>query len=128
MATLPKNGMQARADLSSNLYFAKTSITVDVSPLVVCCSLQCLSVARKDGRQDLSSDALAMQEYSGRILIDILADTDTVRPWLSGLVGTVTYPDKCFFSDMGVMLKHSKLSRVTMHSLIATVFVTNYHS
>ena len=55
MATLPKNGMQARADLSSNLYFAKTSITVDVSPLVVCCNLQRLSVARKDGRNRTSA-------------------------------------------------------------------------
>ena len=44
----------------------------------------------------------------------------TVRPWLSGHVGTGTYPDKRF---VRIWELHA-----IMYVLIAIVFVTNYHS
>ena len=56
----------------------------------------------------------------------------TVRPQLSNHVGwdwRLHVSRKVIWPDMGIMLKHSKFSRVIhviMYLLIATVFVTNY--
>ena len=53
----------------------------------------------------------------------------TVRPRLSGHIRTGAYPDKRFVRIWE--FKHSKFSKVyrlIMYVLIATVFVANYHS
>ena len=55
----------------------------------------------------------------------------TVRPRLSDHVGTVTYPDKRFVRIWELCLNTASsvgFIQVTMHLLIATVFVTNDHS
>ena len=48
------------------------------------------------------------------------AEGNTVQPWLSGHVGTSTYLDLAIWPDIGVILKHSKLSRVHSCSNVFT--------